>query len=1217
MDAENLFRLKHEFRALANFEHENFIRFGELSCEGGQWFFTMERIHGRDFLGHVRGDGAAPGADEEAPPSTPSPSSPPPASSSRLRAAARAAPSSDVEPPSPAERRLRLALAQLVDALAALHESGRIHRDVKPSNVLVTAEGRVVLLDFGLMTGFGLDDRVLGTPAYMAPEQIACEPLTPAADWYALGVMMYAALTGRLPFEGKVHQVMFAKVSADPPADWQPSAPEDLRALCLALLAREPSARPAIDEIRARLGVAPPARQRMREVFIGREAELGRLRRVLAEVQGGTPRAVVVRGEPGMGKSMLVERFLAALPPQTVVLRGRCYEQESVPFGGADTLVDALSEYLLGLAAGDVEALLAGGGSNVALVFPVLRRVEAISDRRSDGPTLSPATLRQQAFEELASLVAALARTRTLVVYVDDLQWLDADSLALVRAAFLPDGATGARCLFVATSRCGAALSPGVAEFVASLEAVDVPRLSRGESLELWRALGANGDGATRDAAVEEASGHPFLLAEMIRAARSPQLAPGTITRLDDALWRRVAERDVVERAFIEMTALAGSPTPYTVVAQAAGLDVGECLTRLSGLRTAHLVRLSRSDEGRCVEPYHDRIREAVMARLRERGGAALEELHLALGRAMLSARGDGGAAPAGPWVFPIVHHMNLARGRVVSDRETSRLAELNLIASRESHRATAFERARRYATVGVECLPPTSRGGETWRELHVALFGAEYLTLGRGAARATFDAVRAQTRAPVDVAAVCVPWIDLEAGNFSRGAVQTGREVLRVLGAPAPDPARKLHTILEGLGARRAQRGRPAAAFRGGRRLKDEALAAVLRTLAAMMPAAYFCEENLFPWMMLRMASISMRHGLSDESAMGFAGYGMVLTGALGRYADGAAFGRLAQEMARADRDPRVVAKVEFIYPAFLAPWVAPFHEARRGLLDAEEAAARCGDTAYQTNAVALRSELALTMGADLASVQADARRARDLSLRFRVQGVEEHAETVDRYVSALRGEAVSPLGFPAAWLGSDLALLRYHHLSAELGYLAGGDVREIERHLAEVERRSFTVFANPLTVEIRFLRALVAARVCASASPLRRLGGIVRVAREAGRLDRWARGCPANFEAHAWIVRGELARLVGRTRTALERFERAIASARRFGAPKREAIACELASEIARARGDDYEATRYRVLAIDAYRRWGATAKARMLERSGVGAPRPNLGNRGARPA
>src|SRR6185437_4321623 len=102
----------------------------------------------------------------------------------------------------------------------ALHEAGRLHRDVKPSNVLVSHEGRVVLLDFGLTSGFDADSRIAGTPAYMAPEQIACEPLTAAADWYAVGVMLFVALSGKLPFEGDTPDILDAKLTGEAPTGW-------------------------------------------------------------------------------------------------------------------------------------------------------------------------------------------------------------------------------------------------------------------------------------------------------------------------------------------------------------------------------------------------------------------------------------------------------------------------------------------------------------------------------------------------------------------------------------------------------------------------------------------------------------------------------------------------------------------------------------------------------------------------------------------------------------------------------------------------------------------------------------------------------------------------------------------------------------------------------------------------------------------------------------
>jgi serine/threonine protein kinase len=244
---DNLIALKQEFRALADVSHPNLAVLYELAEHEGHWFFTMELLQGTDFIAHVRRGEKQP---EVLPATVELVAESAPATSARMFPSSAGSKTLDLA-------LLRSALPQLVEGVHALHQLGMLHRDIKPSNVMVTREGRVVLLDFGLVrpatkldgagTRVSLDTSqpiataIVGTPEYMSPEQSLGDELTPASDWYSVGTVLFEALTGRRPFVGTIAEIVAERQYNDAPAPsrFAENIPAELDQLVRALLRRE------------------------------------------------------------------------------------------------------------------------------------------------------------------------------------------------------------------------------------------------------------------------------------------------------------------------------------------------------------------------------------------------------------------------------------------------------------------------------------------------------------------------------------------------------------------------------------------------------------------------------------------------------------------------------------------------------------------------------------------------------------------------------------------------------------------------------------------------------------------------------------------------------------------------------------------------------------------------------------------------------------------
>ncbi|MBI4514339.1 MAG: protein kinase [Deltaproteobacteria bacterium] len=597
---DRLYSLKQEFRALAGIVHPNLIELYELFVAGESCFFTMELVDGIGFAEAVAAglrDGGK-----------------------GLEVAALSV--------------LCQHVRQVVAGLSAVHEAGKLHRDVKPSNIMVTTGGRIVVLDFGLATALHLTgelDGFGGSPAYMAPEQAWGRPLTPAADWYALGVVLYEALTGELPFTGSPARIIRDK--ARPPLRsaraLRPDIPAALDELITALLHSDPMQRPGAAQILeclaecdgGRAPSPPPAQSPESSPFVGRENEMACLAELFAAVRAGAAPVVAhVVGPSGIGKTALAQRFIDGVGGEALVLRGRCRPQESVPYNALDAVVDALSRHLLSLSDDEVARLGRLHPAELAQLFPVLRRVALFSAQPP--PEAEPHEIRRRGVAALRELLRGLGKTRPVIVWVDDVQWSDIDSALLLLD--LLRGAEAPRMLLLLSYRSEAEVPflrawEEHSEDLRQLrsEVVQLAALSPAESLMLAGRLRGDAQGAQRIAA--EAAGSPFLLCELARlsaapsAPRADEHAPASA--LADVVSRRLQPLAPAARRLLEVVAVAARPIERELALRVAHLGApGRPV--VARLADSCLLRSAVINESVQIEPYHDRIGEALLASL-------------------------------------------------------------------------------------------------------------------------------------------------------------------------------------------------------------------------------------------------------------------------------------------------------------------------------------------------------------------------------------------------------------------------------------------------------------------------------------------------------------------------------------------------------------------------------------------------------------------------
>jgi PAS domain S-box-containing protein len=959
-------------------------------------------------------------------------------------------------------RFLRLAVA-ISTALDHLHERALVHKDIKPSNILVDAAAERIWL-----TGFGIASRlprerqspappefIAGTLAYMAPEQTGRmnRSIDSRSDLYSLGITLYQMLTGSLPFTASDPMEWVHCHIAKKPVTPGENVPAPVCAIVLKLLAKtaeeryqtaaglEGDLRRCLTEWETRGSIEEfslgerdtPDRLLIPEKLYGRapeiEALLASFERV---VEHGTPELVLVSGYSGVGKSSVVNELHRVLvPPRGLFASGKFDQyKRDIPYATLAQAFQSLIRPLLSKPEAELriwrDALLEALGPNGRLMVDLVPELKHNIAEQPQVPVL-PLQDAQRRFQLVfRRFIGVFARPEhPLALFLDDLQWLDAATLDLLEdllsqpdvqhlmliGAYRDNEVDSAHPLMrklAAIRKTGAAVQEIV---LAPLAREDLEQLI-GDSLRCEPERAAS----LARLLHEKTAGNPFFAIQFLAS-----LAEEGLLNFDhhEARWswdlKRIHAKGYTDNV---VDLMVGKLSRLPIETQKA-LQQLACLGHSADFARLTTVYEDSEDDMRsdlreavraglvlhCEAAYrflHDRVQEAAYSLIPENLRA---ETHLRIGR-LLAAHTP--AQKREEAIFEIVNQLNRGATLITSAKEREQVAELNLIAGQRAKQSTAYHSALTYLAAGRALLPEDCReqcGTLTFAlEFHRA--ECEFLTGELGAADERLSMLSSRVGQLVDFAAVTQLRQELftTLGRSDR-AIEVCLDYLRHVGIewsahPTKEEVRQEYARLWRQIGRRSIEELVDLPL-----MTDPEWRATLDVLAAVVSPALFTDENLLCLVICRMANLSLEHGNTDGSCFAYAWLGMILGPHFGDYRAGFRFGKLGLDLVEQRGLRRFEARVYLIFGHRVIPWTQPIRTGRSLVQRAFDAANKLGDLTFAAYSCDNRITNLLASGDPLGDVQREAEAGLDFARQTRFGMVIDRLTTQLRLIRALRG--------------------------------------------------------------------------------------------------------------------------------------------------------------------------------------------------------------------
>ncbi|WFU73413.1 ATP-binding sensor histidine kinase [Bradyrhizobium sp. CB2312] len=1160
-------------------------------------------------------------------------------------------------------------------AVSRMHQHGLVHKDLKPANILLDP-----ITKRAWLTGFGIASRlprerqvpappefIAGTLAYMAPEQTGRmnRSIDSRTDLYALGVTFYQMLTGGLPFDAvDAMEWIHCHVARQPtsPTSLVPTVPLAISAIVVKLLAKA-----AEDRYQTAIGLEHdlrrclmnwqtgqrvdsfvlgeldvPSRLLLPEKLYGREHDINTL---LAAFDGvltnGMPELVLVSGYSGIGKSAVVNELHKVLAPPRGLFASGKFDQykRDIPYATLAQAFQSILRQLLGEDEAELsrwrDKLIRAIEPNGLLIADLIPELKLIIGPQPAVSELPPQDAKSRFHMVFRRFIAAFARPEhPLVLFLDDLQWVDVATLDLIENLLTQQGVS--HLLLIGAYRDNE-VGPehplmGKIEIIAesranmrhiSLAALDSDDLTR----LVTDSLRCEPQSAAPLARLifNKTAGNPFFAIQFISALVDEGLlvldyararwcwdltrieAKGYTDNVANLVVGRLNRLPVETRQALQELACLGNSAQVTLLVIIHGGSEKTVHEDLWDARHDEFV-IRSEDSYRFA---HDRVQEAAYSLISKDRRA---ETHLRIGRLLTSRLRP---AARDEVIFNIVAQFDAGSELITSRDERELVAELNLIAGKRAKASAAHASALKYLVAGAMLL-----ADDRWERRHSLAFElemhqaeCEFLTGIYDAAHQRLTMLSSRAVTPLQqsaVACLCVDLYvmhyqtDLAIAAYLRYLAQQG---IKWSAHPTDEEVRREYEeVYRRLGDRIIEDMAELPL------MTDPVALATIDVLAKVIALTGMLTDgvNIRGMIVGRMTNLSLQYGNSDGSCLAYVLFGLMARTLFGNLEDGSRFARLGFELVEKRNLKRFQGRTYRIFAEDVSLWTEHIGIGCDLLRQGFEAAKRTGEAAYAAYIVETRTRLLLASGQPLAEVQLETEMGLEFATAARVEFVVDLMSQRLEFIRALRGltanvvSSSSPGEIDAAASDRNLVIdrqklvARYFFRMGKLkacyhagDYPAALDASRGAKPLLSIP----TAFVE--RAEYHFYTGLCHAALVELAGVEGREQHMDALLGHQRQIAAWSVQCPDNFECRAVLLSAEVARIEGRELDAQRMYERAIHLARVNRFHQNEAIANELAGRFYLARGFERIGDAYFREARNCYSRWGAESKVRQLDR------------------